>query len=102
MIVAAETCDCVGPMINSGWLIFFGTVAVVGPALVASVVRHRRRRADLPADDPLLASSGQSTAGDARTHPQPGADLTAGRKDHAAPPDLGATASTETPPQDVG
>ena len=52
MIVAAETCDCVAPMIHSGWLVFLGAIAVVGPALVACVVHHRRRGPELPADDP--------------------------------------------------
>lgn len=52
MNVAAETCDCVAPMIHSGWLVFLGAIAVVGPALIARVVHHRRRRApELPTDD---------------------------------------------------
>ena len=80
MIVAAEPCDCVGPMINSGWLVFLGTVVVVGPALVASAVR--RRRAELPADE--LTSSGQSAAEAPWNDPQRGADLAARRSDHAA------------------
>ena len=99
MIVAAETCDCVGPMIDSGWLMFLGAIAVVGPALLATTVRHRRRRRpELPADDPLLASSGQS-GGEAWPDLQSGPDRRAGRNTRTAPT---AIAATEAPPPDVG
>ena len=102
MIVAAETCDCVGPMIGSGWLDLLGTIAVVGPALVASVVRHRRRP-ELPADDPLLAPFRQTAAGDEHgPDPRPEREVTAGRSDQAAPAAIAATASTEARRQDVG
>lgn len=101
MIVAAETCDCVGPMIDSGWLMLLGAIAVVGPALVAGAVRLRRR-AKLPADGPLLASSRQSAPGGAWPDQQPGADLRAGRDANASPPAIGVTAAAEAPPPDVG
>ena len=97
MIVAVETCNCVGPMIDSGWVVFLGAVAVLGPAFVASVLRRRRRK--LTAVGPLPASSGQSTAEDAWTGAQP-EPVTAGRKDHAASPAVDATGSTEA--HDVG
>lgn len=66
MIVAAATCDCAVPMIDSVWLTLLGVVAVAGPAIAASVVRHRRRRRALPADDPPgePSNSPQMTFGD--------------------------------------